>query len=194
MAKNDSQPKRKELKRMGSVIEQLLANDNFISAAVEAHNNEQSRAQLKANPRAFFQGKGSDIPSELDLEFIDEAPPLLRLIVNGDGVSAGVELRSGDKSPSTEPKAVAEFRRLTREAHRAMASDAMLDVAEEAIANAELLKQFSADPKAYLGGKGIRIPDNVKFEVTETANPCCCWYWDYCTDCTCYRVWLCWCW
>ena len=74
MARNDSQRKRNELRRMGSVVEQLLANDNFISAAVEGHNNEQSRAELKANPRAFLQGKGPDIPSEVDLEFLDETP------------------------------------------------------------------------------------------------------------------------
>lgn len=194
MAKNDSQRKRKELKRMGSVLDDLFANDNFISAAVEGHNNEQSRADLKANPREFFQGKGSDIPSELDLEFIDETPPRLRLSVNGDGVSVSTEVRVGDKPPSTDPKAVAEFRRLGREARRVITSDAMVDIAEEAIANPELLKQFAAVPRAYLANKGIRLPDNVNFEVTDKSNPLCCTCWIECTKwsacwqlhCACY--------
>lgn len=191
MAKNESQGKRNELRRMGSVIDDLFANDNFISAAVEGHNNAQSRAELKANPRAFLQGKGPDIPSELELEFLDETPPRLRLIMKGNGVSTSAELRSGDKRPSTDPKAVAEFRRMGREAHRVMASDAMLDVVEEAIADAELQKQFKADPRAYLGGKGIRIPDNVNFEVAEKSNPWLCWCWDVCSGCCCVRVCAC---
>lgn len=193
MAKPDSQRRRKDLRRMASVIDDLFANDKFINAVVEAHNNEQSRAQY-ANPRAFFQGNGSDIPSELDLEFIDETPPRLRVSVNGDGVSVSTEIRSGDKPPSTDPKAVAEFRRMGREARRVITSDAMVDVAEDAIADAELLKQFSAAPKAYLLGKGIRIPDKVNFEVTAESNPqaCVCWeectYWSWCWQLCC----MCW--
>lgn len=196
MAKPDSQRRREELRRIGSVINDVFANDNFISAAVEARNNEQSQAQVKANPRAYFQGKGSDIPSELDLEFIDETPPRLRLSVKGDGVSASSEIRSGDKPPSTDPKAVAEFRRIGREARRVLASDAMADVVEEAIADAELRIQFAADPRAYLAGKGVHIPRNVKLEVSEKTNPvtwlCVCW--PECVNFSLCHTYDCFCW
>ena len=76
-----------------------------------------------------------------------------------------------------------------REAFKVIASDTMLDVQEEAMADAELGRQIKADPRAYLRSKDVRIPDNVKFEVTEKSP----WCWRYfsCSPCGCGWVEVC---
>ncbi|MHC4179348.1 MAG: hypothetical protein ACYSWU_17685 [Planctomycetota bacterium] len=165
---------------MGKELARIIEDDKFISAAVEAHNKEESGAEFKANHKAYFKGKGCDIADEIGVTFVDDDSPRLRLTMKGNGASVGAELQSPDKGPSSDPKAVADFKRLSREAGNAITSDAMLDAAEEAMADATIRKNFKADPKAHLAQKGVRIPEEVKVDVSEKANPLFCWSWNVC--------------
>ena len=64
---------RGRLKRLSKQVNDLMDSDTFIDALVECATDEKALAELRANARSYFRGKGSNIPDEVEVEFIEES-------------------------------------------------------------------------------------------------------------------------
>lgn len=71
----ETDPKdRGRLKRLQRQVRDIMGNDAFVDAIVEAATDGKAMAALKANPRAHLKGKRITVPDELDVEFSEESP------------------------------------------------------------------------------------------------------------------------
>ena len=168
---------RDQVRRMGKTVHDIMAGDPFLDAIAEAASDENTLAQLKANPKAHLQGKVRGIPDEMKVEFREGPPWRIRLGLSGEGVRYHCEVRSGDRGPETHRVDRARFRVLAKQVHDNMASDAFLDALEETARDQKALAALRANPRAHLQSKGLSIPDEVDVEVTE-GSLCLCKCWD----------------
>ena len=188
-----NQKSRNELKRRAKVLERIITNNDFISAAVEAHNSVESRSRFSANERAYFREHRSDIPDEVAVEFTDGTPPILRLTINGEGIQAGVKLYPSDEPPNTDPRLIARYRNKVKETVGLTVSDVLLDAVEEAFSDEQFRQDFSADPTAHLQKRGLSIPTEAEIKVTVKAGSrLICWAIATCYMCSCWYLWHCW--
>lgn len=160
--------RRRELKRLGSQVHDVVGNDAFLDALVELAEDERAVGQLRANPRTHLRGKGLPIPDEMSVEFTEGPPWGISLSLTGeDGLRYGAEVRSGQRGPESELKDRGRFRRLHRQVRDDTDSDAFLDALEESASDTRALAEFKANPRAHLQRKGRRIADEVEVEVSE---------------------------
>ena len=62
---------RSRLRGIGLELNSMVLGDRFNDAMEDVRKRRSTRDQLKANPKAFLQGKGVNIPDEVDVEFTE---------------------------------------------------------------------------------------------------------------------------
>ncbi len=159
---------RGELRRAGEAMRGIMASGAFVDALEQAATDARGLAELKANPRAYVEGKGRSIPDEASVEFV-EGPPwsILLSFALRDGVRYTCEVRTAQKEPTSEPLNRTRLGQMTRQMHEDLTSDTLLDAVEQASSNPRVLAEFKADPRAHLESRGLRIPDEIEVDVTE---------------------------
>ena len=62
---------RNRLRGVGVELQATVLGDAFIDALEGARKRKSTRDLLKANPKAYLQGKGVNIPNDVEVEFTE---------------------------------------------------------------------------------------------------------------------------
>lgn len=95
------------------------------------------------------------------------------------------------RGPEKDARDRGRQKRLDKQVHDAMGSQRFIDALEEARTDPGALGELKANPKAFLKGKGVGIPDEDEIEIEFTEenswSVCWCYYWWYYRYCCCYH-------
>lgn len=77
------------------------------------------------------------------------------------------------RGPEKDPKDRGRLKRLEKQVHDIVESDAFLDAIAEAATDEKALGELKANPKAHLERKGVKkLPDEVEVEFSEESPWC----------------------
>ena len=64
---------RGRLRRLGRGVSDITTSDEFVDAVEAARSDAAQLGQLRADPAAYFRGKGVNIPNEVEVDFTEDA-------------------------------------------------------------------------------------------------------------------------
>ena len=182
---------KSKIQQMAASVHAITASKAFFDTIVEAAGNPDDLAQIKKNAREHFQAKGSKIPSNLAVEYLAGPPWGVRLTAGaGSTPRYSFKITAEQEDTGSDPTDRPGFMRLAQKANGLMTSDAFLDAISEAERNDEIRKKIEADPKGFLRGKGVELPDDIDVTIEEGSwCVCYCWGWWIFRVCACVCWW-----
>ncbi len=161
---------------------EIITSDEYLDAVEAAVCDDQLLAELQANPRAYLQRRGVQIPAGF------------QVIWHWEHGKPSIHFH-WEEEPHTTKEERELGRDLMRKAADLQTSERYIEIVAKLESNDKAMSEMAADPKAYFEKEGLKIPEGIEvihhpeaerlridfhWKVARKANcyymqPCCCY-------------------
>lgn len=141
---------------LARVAGQIMFGDRYLDLLEEVYCDHRAMQEFEADPGRYLRRHGIEIPAEIEVVLHDKG---------AIGKPGRIDFHWGEgveKERARKRQERQKMRELAAIASQLIHSEKLKAVVRAAASNQRVLKELAADPKAYLKGSSIDLPDEME--------------------------------